>query len=526
MVQWAAMNADDSPSPAAPEFRSKAGRVYLVGAGPGDPGLLTLRGLECLRRADVVIYDYLANPRLLDFARPEAERACVGRHGRSRLWTQAEINARMIQAAQTGRVVVRLKGGDPAVFARAAEETDALTRALVPFEIVPGVTAGLAAGSYAGISLTHRDAASAVALVTGQEDEDKAGLTLDYAALARFPGTLVFYMGVTTAPTWAAALLAAGKPAETPVAVVRRCSLPDQRTLVCTLGDVAATLNAESRLRPPAIIIVGDVAADAARGSWFTQRPLAGQTVLVSRPLEQADALRRPLEELGAETWLQPAIEIGPPDDSRPLEDALSRLSEFRWIVFSSVNGVRSFCERLLASGRDMRALGTAKLAAVGPGTAEELRRYSLVADLVPATYRAESLAAELAETAAGASFLLVRASRGREVLAEMLAAAGGQITQVVAYRSGDVVAADPEVARRLSAGEIAWTTVTSSAIARSLVRLFGDSLRRTRLVSISPVTSATIRELGFEPAAEAEVYTMAGLVAALVKACGPAAAP
>lgn len=501
------------PQPSAPQ----SGRVYLVGAGPGDPGLIALRGVECLRRADLVLYDYLVNPRILAHAPARAETVCLGRHGQDRLLPQAEVNARLVAAARAGKTVVRLKGGDPLVFARAADELAALIAAGVPFEIVPGITAALAAGSCAGIPLTDRELSSAVALVTGQENEEKESPPLDYDGLAAFPGTLVFYMGVTTAPRWTAALMAAGKPPATPAAIVRRCSWPDQVTVACTLGSVADEL-ARRRMRPPVIVIVGDVAAQRAAANWFTSRPLFGRTVLVTRPADQALALVSPLEELGANVLLQPAIEIADPDERGPVDAAIERLHEYDWLVFSSANGVRQFLNRLCRGGRDLRRLGTIRLAAIGPGTADELACWNLTADLVPDEYRAEALAASLAAAAAGRKFLLARASRGREVLAEQLREAGASVDQVVVYRSSDVAAPQPHIAEQLAAGKIDWVTVTSSAIARSLAAMFGDALKSVKLASISPVTSATLAELGLAPAAEAREYTMRGVVDAIVK--------
>lgn len=499
------------------EIREKPGIVYLVGAGPGDPGLVTLRGVRCLARADVVLYDYLVNSRILQLVPPNAETICLGQHGRTRIWTQAEINARLVELARQGRVVVRLKNGDPAVFARAADETEALQAAGVPFEVVPGVTAGLAAGSYAGIPLTHRRWASAVALVTGHEGDAKEFSSLDFAGLARFPGTLVFYMGVTSAPQWSTALLAAGKPPTTPIQLVRRCTWPDQTVVHCTLGDVADVIQ-QQRLRPPVVAIVGEVAGLAAQPSWFDQRPLFGKRVVVTRAAGQAADLTDRLEELGADVLVQPAIEIGPPDSWQPVDEVLRRLGEFDWLVFSSTNGVRCFLNRLLESGRDLRCLGGIQLAAIGPGTAQELAGYHLRADRLPESYQAESLAAVLCPDARGKRFLLVRASRGREVLAPSLEAAGAVVEQVVAYRSTDCQDPDPYVAAQLAAGQIAYMTVTSSAIARSLAALFGQDLHKTRLVSISPLTSAALEQCGFTAAVEADHYTMDGLIEALLR--------
>jgi len=492
-----------------------SGQVFLVGAGPGDPGLISLRGVECLRRCNLVLYDYLVNPRILRHAPPHAELVCLGRHGRDRIMPQEEINARMVAEARAGGIVVRLKGGDPAIFGRAAEEIYALREAGVPFEIVPGITAALAAGSHAGIAVTHRDLASAVALVTGHQQEDGGGPELDYAALARFPGTLVFYMGVTTANEWSRALMAAGKDAATPVAIIRRCSWPDQETIVCTLGTVAEEV-AKRKLRPPAIVIVGQV-AQARIVSWFEQRLLFGQTVLVTRPGEQGVELADRLHELGATALLQPAIRIDEPPDWGPVDAAMARLGEFDWLVFSSANGVRYFMDRLLSRHGDVRKLGPVRLAAIGPRTAESLAAYSLKADATPPDdFRAEGLAAELVVQAAGRRFLLVRASRGRELLAEALTAAGAEVTQVVTYTSRDAESADPEIVAALEEGRIDWITVTSSAIARSLVNLFGEELRKAKLASISPVTSGTLRELGYTPAAEAKRYTTEGLIGAI----------
>jgi uroporphyrinogen III methyltransferase/synthase len=422
-----------------------------------------------------------------------------------------------VRDALAGKQVVRLKSGDPAIFAHGAEEAEALAAAGVPFEIVPGVTAALAAAAGAGIPLTHRHRASAVALVTGQEAADKpAGL--DFAALAAFPGTLVVYMGVTAARQWTAQLLAAGKPADTPAAVVRRCTWPDQKVYYTTLAEVASVIE-HHRLRPPVMVILGSVVELARHLAPWQRRPLSGCSILVTRPAGQAAALVEPLEELGAHVLVQPAIEIVPPADPRPLDEALRHLAEFDWVVFSSANGVEHFFGRLLAGGRDLRALGSVRLAAIGPATAACLQRYHLRPDLQPEEFRAEALAAALRPQARGRRFLLIRASRGREVLAEQLASAGGDVCQVVAYESRDVAAPLPEIAAALSAGAIHWVTVTSSAIARSLVRLFGPSLRQARLVSISPVTTQTLRELGYPPAAEARQYTMQGIIDALLTA-------
>jgi len=494
------------------------GRVYLVGAGPGDPGLITIRGVECLGRADLVLYDYLVNPALLEYVRPTAKRVCLGHHRTQRSVPQEEIHSRMIEAARAGQTVVRLKGGDPDIFGQSAQETAALRAAGIPYETIPGVTAALAAAGYAGIPITLSSHASAVALVTGQERHDKASPQLDYAALAAFPGTLIFYMGVTSARRWSEALVRHGKPAETPVMIVRRCTWPDQTTVRCTLGTVSDAISAQ-QIRPPAVIVVGEVVGLAPEVSWFMRRPLFGTRILVTRPKDQVPDLAKPLSELGAEVLVQPVIQIEAPSCWDAVDEALDRLATYDWLAFSSSNGVRYFLDRLLSTRGDLRRLGNVRLAAIGPGTADELARYHLKADLVPEEYRAEALAEALANEASGQRFLLVRASRGREVLAETLLAAGGIVDQVVVYNNTDVVEQDPRIAEAMAAGKIDWVTVTSSTIARSLIRLFGESLKQTRLASISPVTSATLREQGYEPEAEAKEYTMEGVVEAILAA-------
>jgi uroporphyrinogen III methyltransferase/synthase len=481
--------------------------------------LLTLRGAECLSRADVVLYDYLVNPAILRHAPASAERISLGRHGQGRLLAQDEINRRMVEAAGSGLTVVRLKGGDPMIFARAADELEAIAAEGIAFEIVPGVTAAVAVSAYAGVPLTQRDHASAVALVTGREEAGKE-LDLDFDALARFPGSLVFYMGVTTAEFWTTRLVAAGKPAGTPSAIVRRCSWPDQMTVFCRLDEVAGRLSA-GHIRPPVLVVVGEVCATASGLDWFTRRPMFGQRVLVTRPEGLADELAERLMELGADVLLQPAITIGPPPDWRPVDEAIEQLADFDWVVFSSVNGVRSIFDRVLALGHDLRRFGGVKLAAIGAATATRLAEYHLNADLVPDEFRAESLAAALAGKAAGRRFLLVRASRGREVLASELLRAGGNVRQVVAYSSLDVTEPAPQIAAAMTAGRVDWVTVTSSAIARSLAAMFGPSLARAKLASISPITSQTLRELGYEPTVEASPHTTDALVSALLSFFG-----
>ncbi len=508
---------------------NEPGKVYLVGAGPGDPSLITLRGFRLLQRADVVFYDYLVDPVVLnqaglqgDDSRPR-ELVCLGRHGEGRILSQEEINQQMVASARAGKMVVRLKGGDPGIFGRTAEEIVALESAGLPYEVVPGVTSGLAASSYSGIPLTHREVASCVALVTGQESEVKIGDSLDLANLAKFPGTLVFYMGVTTAAQWSAELISHGKEATTPVAIVRRCTFADQQVLKTTLGELGDFLS-RHKLRPPSIMIVGKVVASASSNPWFSmeqqqrERPLFGKTVLVTRPEHQSSDLAAKLHELGAIALCQPAIHIGPPASWEPVDQVIAGLSSFDWLVFSSANGVKYFLDRLLETGRDLRQLGGSQLAAIGPATAAVLQQYHLRADLQPADYRAESLAEQLAPLSVGKRVLLLRASRGREVLAESLSNSGVDVSQVVVYQSEDVKEATAQILENLRSGRIDWITVTSSAIARSLVRIFGEDLRKARLAAISPLTAGVLNDAGYPADVVADKYTTEGLLATIVE--------
>jgi len=493
------------------------GTVYLVGAGPGDPGLITLRAAECLAQADLVLYDYLANPAALEHTSASAELVCLGHHATGRLLSPDEINAQMIDGARKGRTVARLKGGDPSVFGRSADEVEALREAGIPYEIVPGITVGLAVAAFCEIPITHHDDASAVALITGQERRKKNASSLDYGAFADFSGTLIFYMGVTSASQWSRALIEQGKPAETPVAIVRWCSWARQQTVRCTLGSVAEVV-AEQGLRPPALFVVGEVVNRTPELSWFAARPLFGTSVLVAGSPDTSEKLRHRLAPLGADVIVQPAIRITDPPDWAPVDAALDRLDQYDWLVFSSSNGVNYLFRRLFDRGGDLRRLGRVKLAAVGSATAERLAQYHLQVDLVPERFNAESLAQSLTGEAEGRRLLLAQASRGRKVLADQLKRAGAHVDQVVVYGSVDVEDPDPDVAAALSSGEIDWVAVTSPAAARSLVRLHGDALQGARFASISPLTSSALRELGYEPAAEGSEYTAAGLVDAIVR--------
>jgi uroporphyrinogen III methyltransferase/synthase len=522
------MNVDNSMSPGRHD-RGKP-RVFLVGAGPGNPGLLTLRAVEVLARADLVLYDRLVSPRLLEFAPPSARRICVRELHEHHAERVPLVNEMLVTAATQGQCVVRLKGGDPYVFGRGGEEAELLHQAGVPFEVVPGVTAALGAAAYAGIPLTDRRYASAVAFVTGHEQDDKADARLDWDALARFPGTLVFYMGFGRLSRIAGSLIERGKAADTPAALVYWATTGRQRTVEATLADLPGAV-AAAGLKSPALVFVGPVVRLRPALDWFAARPLLGRRVLVTRPRQQAGDMVRRLEELGAEVLALPAVEVRDPPDWGPVDRAVAELAHYQWLVFTSVNGVHFFLRRLRQQGRDLRALGTTRLAAIGPVTADALRSYHLEPDLVPAQYDSESLAQELRARAAGQRILLVRADRGRELLRQELGPVA-DVEQVAAYSQLDAVTIDADLAGQLRNGEIDYIALTSSNIARALVRLLdAEALARLRdgtvkLVTISPVTSAAVRDLGLPVAAGATEYTTEGVIAAIVDVAHPSAGP
>ena len=487
-----------------------------MGAGPGDPGLITVRAVQCLREADLVLYDYLANPTLVEYASEGAELVRLGRHDQGRSLTPDEISEVMVEAALEGKNVVRLKGGDASIFARGIDEADACRAAGITFEIVPGITSGLATAAYAEIPLTHHLDASAVALVTGHERDDKDESHLDYKALAAFPGTLVFYMGVKWAGRWSGALIENGKPPDTPVAIVQWCTRARQQTVKCTLETVADAIG-EKGIRPPSLFVVGKVVDHAPTLSWFQERPLFGTSVLVAGSKQTASKLRGRLSVLGAEVLTQPAIRIADPVDWDPVDTALDQLHQYDWLVFTSGSGVDGFMGRILAQGKDARTLGGIRLAALGKGTAERLKSYHLKPDLSPERVETSALAQTLLEDAPNGAFLLVRATGDQPVLADELEELGAGVDQVPAYRTVDVDEPNQDVADALKAGEVHWITVTSSPTARSLVRLYGDLLRTAKIVSISPLTSATLKELGYDPTVLATPHTVDGLVNTLL---------
>ena len=502
------------------------GKVYLVGAGPGDPGLLTLKGSAVLRHADVVVYDYLANPELLLEAKPGAEIIYVGMHAAERL-SQEQINQLLVERARQGKQVCRLKGGDPFVFGRGGEEAEYIASSGIPFEVVPGVSAGYAVPAYAGIPLTHRQLSSSVMFITGHEDPEKeSGSNLDWERIAHGASTLVFFMGVKTLPQIARNLIQAGRSSATPAAVIRWGTRGEQQVVVGTLETIAAQARAAG-LKPPALTVVGDVVQLREKLKWFECLPLFGERILITRPREQASELAGPLRALGAETIELPTIAIQDPEDWSGLDQALARLSSYDWLIFTSANGVRKFMRRMAETGTDIRNLTGVKLCAIGPATAGELRECRLAVDKVPRAYVAEGLLEALAnEPIEGRRFLIPRARVARDVLPEELRKRGAQVDVVEAYRT---VLPPDSVERAQVIFERHRPTLivfTSTSTVENLLRLIPPEKRASylagaKIASIGPITSRAIRHHGLPVHVEASQYTIPALVAAIVEASG-----
>ncbi len=482
-------------------------KVYLVGAGPGDPELITCKGRRLLESAGAVLYDHLANPALLDLAPPAAERIYVGKKRALHAFSMEEICAMMIARARRGLTVVRLKGGDPFIFGRGGEEAEALAEAGVAFEIVPGVTTPLGIAAYTGVPLTHRDQTSAVTFVTGHDTA-----AVDWSRIGA-AGTLVVFMGITTFDEIVRLLIAHGRAPETPAMAVRWGTRPDQQTLAGTLATLPALIHAHG-LKPPATIIVGEVVALRAKLNWFERLPLFGRRILVTRAREQAGTLSAKLRALGAETIEIPTIEIQPALDYQPLDRALANLDSYDWLIFTSANGVRFFLDRLDRSPVDLRAL-RARLCAIGPATRAAVEALHLKVDVMGEAYVAESLLEALAaHDLAGKRILLPRAAVARDLVPAELTRRGARVDVVEAYRT-----AVPQGPVTLPATP-AWITFTSSSTVRNLVAMAGAAaLEGFQIASIGPVTSATARQLGLHVTAEAAVFTVDGLVDAILAA-------
>jgi uroporphyrinogen III methyltransferase/synthase len=495
-----------------------SGKVYLVGAGPGDPGLFTLKGKAVLGRADCVIYDTLANEALLRFARPDCERIFVGKLGSHPDARQVEINRLLISKAKEGLKVARLKGGDPFIFGRGGEEAEELVKAGIPFEVVPGVSAGYAVPAYAGIPVTHRDFAAGVSFITGHEDPSKDEPALDWSKIATGLNTLVFFMGVRNLPEIASALAAHGRDPQTPAAVIRWGTRAEQQVVTGTLADIALKA---AHVLPPAITVVGEVVKLRDRLNWFERLPLFGKRIAITRSREQAGALRETLEALGSQVVEIPTIEIRPPASWQPLDQAIARLEQFDYLLVTSANGVKNFLARLQASDHDVRDLKGLTIGAIGPATAAEFARAGVKVDFVPTRYQAESLLEVLADhDLQGKAILIPRAKVARDLVPRALAQRGAHVEVVEAYQTVTPSFAPGELERLLTPPPD-LITFTSSSTASNFAKLLGSdnatqTLTKVGIASIGPITSDTLRRLGLDVAVEATESTIPGLIRAI----------
>ena len=495
--------------------------VYLVGAGPGDYKLISVRGLELIQRAEVLVYDRLADERLLGHARKDAEFIYVGKASSNHAMRQEDINQLLVDKAKEGKVVVRLKGGDPFVFGRGGEEALTLRAAGIPFEIVPGITSAISVPAYAGIPVTHRGIATSFAVVTGHEDPTKGESSMRWDKLATGTDTLVFLMGVENLPHITAKLMEHGRCGETPAAVIRWGTKAEQEVLVTTVATAAADVAAKG-LTPPAIFLVGDVVSLRDELAWFDQRPLFGQKVLVTRAREQASLLTARLEELGAQCVEAPAIQIQPPESYEPMDAAIQELQSYDWLIFTSVNGVEYFFNRLAEQGKDTRALAAAKVAAIGVATASKLAAYGIQADVVPVEFRAEGIIEALeGKVKPGMRVLIPRATVARELLPEQLRDQGLSVDVVPAYRTVTAKADGEGLKASLEAGDFQWVTFTSSSTVTNLLKLLGEDgaalLKKAKVACIGPITAETCLEHGIGPDVMAGEYTIKGLAEAIL---------
>jgi uroporphyrinogen III methyltransferase/synthase len=496
--------------------------VYLIGAGPGDPGLLTIRAKELIETCDVVVYDYLANKDFLAYARKDAEIIYVGKKGGDHTLPQDQINQLIIDKAKEGKSVARLKGGDPYVFGRGGEEAEELVAAGLAFEVVPGVTAGVAAPAYAGIPVTHRDFTTSVCFITGHEDPTKEESGHNWEVYAKSNSTLVFYMGVKNLPMIAGNLMAGGRPKDTPVALVRWGTRSEQQSMVSTLEHVAG--EAEKRkFAAPSIIIVGGVCSLHDKLAWFEKKPLLGRGVVVTRAREQASDLADKLKGLGAHVYEFPTIAVEPLEDYEEVEKAILSLGGVDWLVFTSVNGVKHFWNQLAEIGLDTRALGGVSVAAIGPATADELAARGVKPDFVPAKYVAEEIVEGLLKLGvAGKNVLVPRARVAREVLPEELAKAGCNVRVLPVYETRLAQQDPAEIVAALEKGRIDVLTFTSSSTVENFFTLLApETLKKhpgVKIACIGPVTAKTLARYGFTPDIQPADYTIPGLVEALAK--------
>lgn len=498
----------------------KKGKVYLIGAGPGDIKLITVKGLECIQKADVIVYDRLANPRLLSYRRADAELIYVGKSPDRHTLTQDEINQVLVEEGLKGKIVARLKGGDPYVFGRGGEEGEELRKAGIAFEEVPGITSAISVPAYAGIPITHRDFTSTFTVITGHEEPGKETSNVNWPRLAQDPGTLVFLMGVGNLPQIVEKLMHNGKDAQTPIALIRWGTRPEQRVVTGTLENIVAVVE-KAGIKSPAIIIIGQVVTLRDTLRWFEDKPLFGKRILVTRTREQASVLSEKLEDLGAEAWEYPTIKIKEPDDLAALDQAVTNAGTYNWIIFTSVNGVKAFFQRLQAQKLDIRSLKDAKICAIGPKTAEELEQRGLLVDVMPEVFRAEAVVKALAgRIQAGDKVLLPRADLARQVLVDCLAQFGAVVDEVIAYQTVLADAIDTQLLlEKLQAGDIHVLTFTSSSTVTNFLHLLGehnDLLSGITVACIGPITAETAEKNGLHVDICAETYTIDGLVQAI----------
>ena len=498
---------------------SKQGKVFLVGGGPGDPGLITVKGLRRLQQADVVVYDRLVNVRLLDHARKDAERIYVGKGPDQHVMSQQDINRLLVDRASQGQFVVRLKGGDPFVFGRGGEEALALAEAGLDFEVVPGVTSAVAAPAYAGVPVTHRGVASSVTIVSASEDPTKEGSSVRWDALAKTGGTIVALMGWSALDKVAKTLIAEGMSPDTPVALVHWGTEPHQKTVVGTLCNIRAK-GEEAGLTSPVTAVIGEVADLREHIRWFDEKPLFGKTVLVTRSRTQASALSSLLEDEGARAVELPTIRFERAEPFTEMDLAIESLGEFQWVVFTSANGVEAFFDRMKELGRDARRFGGAKVASIGPATSASLAKRGVITDLVPQQYVAESLLESLSERVKpGDRMLLPRADIGRNVLEEGLAGMEARVQRLVAYRTVTPPESKQLAMELLSGGSVDVVTFTSSSTVENLMGILeGDASRLNGAVvaCIGPITAASAEAAGLKVDVEASEHTIPGLVEAI----------
>ena len=497
------------------------GKVYLIGAGPGDPGLLTIKAKECIESADVVVYDYLASPYLLEYARTDAEIIYVGKKGGDHTLTQDKINLLLVDKAREGKNVARLKGGDPFVFGRGGEEAQELLEYGIAYEVVPGVTSAISAPAYAGIPVTHRDHTSFVSFITGHERPDKEESRMQWDVFARSDATLVFLMGVKNLPNIVKNLVENGKPADTPVALVRWGTTTRQQTVTGTLETIVDVVN-RAGLKSPAIIVVGHVVSLRDELAWFDKKPLFGRRIVITRARAQASGLVAELNRLGAQCIEIPTIRITPAEDTAPLRAAIERIEQYQWLVLTSVNGVKYFFDTLFGMGKDVRALGHLKFACIGPVTKARLADYGIVSDILPETYRAESVIEAFADVdIQGKHVLLPRARKARTILPEELTRMGAVVDEVTSYETRLADDGKETLVDLLNDGAVDAVTFTSSSTVTNFMSLLEgqDSdalLDGVTLASIGPITSDTLKSSGFQPTIEADPYTIRALIDAL----------